>query len=81
MAHDRPPPSPIRHVSQTVTLARLLDGERPELEAFPDEEPTRPQGIQFEVALLARYYREMASEDRVYVMRLAESYAARNAKT
>ena len=77
----KPPPLPPRHVSQTVTLARMLGGERPERESFPDdEEPTRPRSLEFEVALLARYYREMANEDRACLLRNAERWAARNRK-
>ena len=48
---------------------------------FPDEEPTRPRGVESEVGILASYYRQMAREDRAYLLRLAEGYAARNTNT
>ena len=77
-----PPKPPRRDSSQSVRLAQILAGERaPIRESFPDEEPpTERKGIEFQVALLAKYYREMAGEDRVYLMRLAESFADRNRK-
>ena len=81
MTNRMPPPLPPRHVSQTVTLARMLDGDRPAHDSVPeDDEPTRPRSIESEVAILASYYKQMAREDRAYLMRLAEGYAARNAK-
>lgn len=78
--NGKPPLPPRRHVSQSVTLAELLDGKRPERESFPDEEPTRPRGIEAEIVELGGYYSKMAREDRAYLLRLAEGYAARNAK-
>ena len=48
---------------------------------FRDSEPpTVPRGIEFEAALLVRYYREMAREDRACLLRNAEQWAARNRK-
>ncbi len=79
---DDPPgkPPPPRHTSQSVTLARMLAGDRPNRESFPDEEPTRPRGIHAEAALLVQYYREMSVGDRECLMRNAERWAERNRK-
>jgi hypothetical protein len=63
------------------TLAQLLDGESPTRDSFPDEEPTQPQHVGFELELLEKFYLESAPEDRAYILRLAEGYAARNRKT
>lgn len=48
---------------------------------FGDEEPTRPQGIEFRVALLARYFRLCSSEDQAQLILEAERWAERNNKT
>lgn len=46
-----------------------------------EEEPTRPQGIEFRVALMARYFRLCSPEDQAHLLLEAERWAARNAKT
>lgn len=71
---------PPRHASQTVTLAQLLHGERPERESFPDEEPTRPNGVEGRAAILVGAFKLCAREDQDYLIRLAEGYAERNQK-
>ena len=44
-----------------------------------EEDPTRPQGIEFRAALLVKYWKLAAAEDQAYLIRLAEQLAARNA--
>lgn len=54
---------------------------RPTATAFVDTEAvTRPTGREFLAALLVRYWSECAEVDQRYLLQLAESYAARNAK-
>ena len=66
----RPPPPPPRP-RKPVPASEVFTS---------DEEPTRPTGIEFQVALLARYYCACAPQDRLYLMRQAERFAARNVK-
>lgn len=85
---NKPPPLPPRRrqVSQTVTLAQLLDGERPPLESIPDDEPTKPDAattrLELELDQLCQSFRAIDQQaDRDYVLRLARQYAARGSKT
>lgn len=45
-----------------------------------DELPTVPKGEPYLAAMLVRYWASCSAEDRVYLLRLAEQFAARNAK-
>lgn len=59
------------------TLARL--GKRSP-GFYESEPPTVPKGLEFEAALLVRYYKECAKEDRACLLKNAEGWAARNRK-
>lgn len=69
IAVDKPPPLPPRKPRS-----------RP-ASAFPEgEEPTKPTGMQFRVALLARYFAQCSPEDQDQLILEAERWAARNTK-
>ena len=76
----KPPPLPPRKPPAKLSRSRARNPVPSPGAYAGEEEPTRPQGIEFAIALLARYYREMAPEDRVTLMRNAEQWAARNKK-
>lgn len=46
-----------------------------------DEAPTAQKGIEHRARMLVQYFAACSVEDQAYLMRLAEQYAARNAKT
>jgi hypothetical protein len=74
MATAKPPPLPPRQLSRSRARHPV-----PSPSVYTtDEEPTKRQGIEFRVALLAKYFRECAPEDQAYLLQLAEGYAARN---
>lgn len=73
----RPPPLPARRHSPSPFSEPNPDAGG----AFPDSEaPTTPKGLEFQVALLAKYFGEMAPEDRQRILWEAEHYADRNRK-
>lgn len=75
-----PPPLPPRKPPAAPARSRSRNPVPSPSVYTADEEPTKRQGIEFQVALLGRYYREMAQEDRVTLLRNAERWAARNRK-
>ena len=79
MAAAKPPPLPTRK-PPTPGRSRARNPVPSQAVFTTDEEPTKRQGIEFQVALLSRYYREMDPVDRVTLLRNAEQWAARNRK-
>ena len=61
-----------------MTESRTPKGKPPPLPYAGEEDPTRPQGIEFRAALLVKYWKDCAAEDQAYLIRLAERLANRN---
>jgi hypothetical protein len=90
MPLGKPPPNPLRHVSQLIALGHLSKSSpspnatpnRERADSFVDDEaPTAKKGVEIQAYLLVRYFKDCSPEDQAYLIRLAEGYAARNAKT
>jgi len=77
----KPPPLPPRKPPAKLSRSRARNPVPSPGAYAGEEEPTRPQGIEFRVALLAKYFRLCAPEDQAYLIQQAERLAARNAKT
>jgi hypothetical protein len=86
----QPPPvaNPLRHLSGLIRLGHQKPSPpptaapNPEAGHFVDDEAiTTQKGIEHRARMLVQYFAACSSEDQVYLLKLAEGYANRNAKT